>query len=680
MASGRYPGWMLECSFGGLGTAVSPDAIAQKGCWPDGKAAPMAHEACARLIASCQALETDLPPCFVFLVGGAGNGKSKIASDTIKNIGGQQVGNHHVFAQRIYKFVVNNGKSLYVVNDATIPPSESSKQPALANDISHALGQGSALLACVNRGVLIGETSTDLDPSTNEDLAARLITCWLLDANEDPVQQGEIRIEPQFQTDHYAFSRLLIDGAPRAFIHVVFMDQASLLEPWPDPAPQNELAEKPLNATLLKQVPINKRRHVEEPIGEFVGLLSGLAAGFKSQIKESEIDPILANAQSLSSQTAASAWCAVLRGAEIISGSHFTYRDLWALATHSLIGPCTASSLVELSNWVQARQDIYEKEPDSSDAWKAMVSLSSLRTHMLLFDAGHLDSVHCPATLFGWPLTSYGALKSIMSADPLRDFGPNNGKEYTNLMDRLATIEDGAYPGQDLAEENPLVRAYWTKFDSLFEEATAKLLDPEQPTLNLKQRNELLDWYGRYLFRLVAISRGWPAHTTLIDEWQEAWVETHDTGRLPRIVEKAFKNIVLPLSSDGDDESHFPVLRSRVDVTTPGENILTLGIPRNEFKINARTSGDSLILTLRSNAGNNDSSAESILDFHMVREALIKNDGMGFTDSLNLIEPRVERIRASLLSSQIGEADTAQRYCMNLAENQIEFTPKLNRK
>ena len=123
----------------------------------------------------------------------------------------------------------------------------------------------------------------------------------------------------------------------------------------------------------------------------------------------------------------------------------------------------------------------------------AVVSLSSLRSHMLLFDSGRGPGSGCPAESYDWPATTNEALRAVNHADPLREFGPRDGKEYTGLVDRLAGIEDGhSRPGEVLSEEDPLIAAYWTEFDTEFENAIAELVNPENSKATLKRRNEIL--------------------------------------------------------------------------------------------------------------------------------------------------------------------------------------------
>ena len=98
-----YPAWILERSFGGLGVAVSPNSEQLEGSWPDGPSSPMSREASNALISACNGgAGWNDPRCMVFLVGGAGNGKSKLAADTVKAVKGKFIGKGRSFAQRTY--------------------------------------------------------------------------------------------------------------------------------------------------------------------------------------------------------------------------------------------------------------------------------------------------------------------------------------------------------------------------------------------------------------------------------------------------------------------------------------------------------------------------------------------------------------------------------------------------
>ena len=118
----------------------------------------MSGAVCDALVQACsRSGGDDEPICISVLVGGAGNGKSKLASDVVSRISGVYVGDKSEFAKRSYEYLLENGSSLIVINDATIPPDAEIRSP-LAKDIGNAISQSKHILVCVNRGVLINET------------------------------------------------------------------------------------------------------------------------------------------------------------------------------------------------------------------------------------------------------------------------------------------------------------------------------------------------------------------------------------------------------------------------------------------------------------------------------------------------------------------------------------------
>ena len=108
-------------------------------------------------------------------------------------------------------------------------------------------------------------------------------------------------------------------------------------------------------------------------------------------------------------------------------------------------------------------------------------------------------------------------------------------------------------------------------------------------------------------------------------------------------------------------------------MTPSGGTALEIEVERANFKIGIRTSGYNIVATLRDQTRSDAAPIETLLDFHLLREALTKNDGRGFTDSLGVIEPRVERVRAGLLAAQASKQGQAQRYQARLDGRPIEF-------
>ena len=253
-----------------------------------------------------------------------------------------------------------------------------------------------------------------------------------------------------------------------------------------------------------------------------------------------------------------------MRGAEVEAGTHFTYRELWALFSHSVVGPATRDGLEALASWVHGRLDQI-KTATGEERLSALLGLGTLRTHMLLFDAGRRQTARSsPIQEYVWPNTVNEALRAAHLADPLRNFGPADGKETTSLAERLSWIEEGRLPGDELSKEDEDFAAYWTDLDAEIERVTRDEVDPRNDRSTLTKRNWLLSWYGRYMYRLVGLVRGWPAHCTVVDQWQTAWVEADEFQRLSSTLQEAILDIVLP-SLGGGAETFVTFMQPRVD-------------------------------------------------------------------------------------------------------------------
>ena len=687
-----YPRWILERAFGGIKVADSPLTVEDTSRWPSGVAAPMAKEVCDVLVNVCQRngdLEDDLS-CFIFLIGGAGNGKSRLAGETVKKIEARQVGGlSTMFAQRTYEFSLKkSARTLKIINDATIPDTSAQEHPGLARDIAVALTGRQHLLACVNRGVLIGEVNSfNTAPKSEEVCISRQLIEWLLSDlyNRASQENGTyLDIEHDNIVSHYRFSKVYINKNLRAVVHVVAMDEASQLEKWERTSP-SEIIQQPLACRELIQTPILEREFIDNQFAMFSDPVVNAASTYLQSIgntdNTSELDPVLANAKVLSCKRCAEAWCALLRGAEIISGTHFTYRELWALFSHSIVGPARVADLHVLRRWVRQKVEIARNgNSTSSERVQALMSLGQLRLHMTLFDAGRkrkLDAIL--KDQYEWVETTSEALESISQADPLRDFGPSDGSFYTNILDRLAYMGEESLPSVSLIEESPLVKAYWTKFDTCLERSIAEFIKPTRRGATIRERNAAFSWYAKYLFRLVSVAQGWPAHCTLINEWQCAWREVQRKHSLPNNLENAILGVVLPLYEASQNNTYFPIMKSRVNPPRVDSSVISISIPRNRFELHAEIRRDLIVLKITRIGNQGGIVAETVLDFHLLREALAQRHGSGFTESLAFIEPRIERIRASLLTSQISGNIQHQRYKVIHKGAQAHFAAPITR-
>ena len=655
-----YPAWILDRSFGGLGVAVSPNSGRPEGNWPDGRSSPMSREASDALISACNGgAGTDDPRCMVFLVGGAGNGKSKLAADTVRRVNGTFIGEERPFAQRTYSYSLASGGCLRIINDATIPRGDQHATP-LIQDLAEAMRAGDHLFACINRGVLIVEADhTEASGADPETCMASSIADWLLSGKISGPAEAEFRIERLHDEattpDHYTAAAVYFGEVKRAVIHVVYMDRASFLENWADTGQGTGDYRLPLPPNEIDVIPILSEDR-RSRASAFECCLSSAALSYARNAEFDFLDPVGANAMSLSRQQVARGWCSLMRGAEVISGTHFTYRELWALFAHSVVGPVTSDGLKSLANWVQKRLD-EAKRSSGEGRLSALMELGTLRTHMLLFDAGRATTDPTPKVKeYDWPRTMSEAHKSTHLADPLRHFGPSGGDEAAQLAEWLSSIEEGQLPGQRLSTEYEDVEAYWTELDAEIEKVIRDEVDPATGTSSLKKRNSLLGWYGRYMHRLVGLARGWPAHCTVVHDWQSAWLDASRRQRLAPEIGEAILEIVMPSSGPGG-ETFFTFMQPRVDAGDAAMARTMIALQRNRFEVEARTEGDRVEIKIsQGGRGGNDGPRDAVaaLDFHLLREASARSNGHGFTDSLMLIEPRVERIRASVVTCQLS--------------------------
>lgn len=655
-----YPNWILERSFGGIRVAASPLNGASADKWPSGPSSPMSFEACRAMMMACSAGDSLGPAHMVFLVGGAGNGKSRLAAQVVEHVHGIRKDEDSAFAQRCYEFALPNGRSLRVLNDATIPPADKSPW-ALRRDVTAAIRGKEHFLGCINRGVLIGEQSERASLSDSHEKIASDIIAWLLDGR----LRGDETVEPCLisgmsqEGGNYQFAKVCETGKVTAVLHLVYMDSASLLEEWTQPPPM-ERTDAALPTVDLRVTPLCdvKRGNVATA---FEPCLVNLAKNFHGELPQGFLDPIVANASSLSSEIVVRGWCSLMRGAEILSGTHFSYRELWALSAHSLVGPASSDTMSRLVQHVDENLEKIQT-PEIKDRVDGAVALGNLRSHMMLFEAG-TARVGNGASTFVWPRTTSDAIKAVHFADPVKHFGPSKGRESNDIDDALDGLKDGILPGAGLAAMNSAVGAYWSALDARIEEIVQEAIDPDKETgLALKERSNLLSWYGRYLYRLVALVRGWPAYVSIVSAWQDAWLDAYLTGRLDATLEDAILEIIAPMA-EGSHKALFTFLQPRVTQGEPNAPKVRIEIPRNDMNMAARVEGDRVDIEIRLRTQRDDQApAATSLDFHLLREAMAGLEGHGFTDSRLIIEPRIERLRAAMVAAQIRSGGDRNRF------------------
>jgi hypothetical protein len=663
-----YPEWIMERAFGGTQVADASGGQELDGCWPRGKAAPAASDCCALLLMACKNRVRTKPGVMVFLVGGAGNGKSFLAKQFTSQLRAKKTSAGGVFASRSYDYELENGGFLRVVNDATIPRADADRENSgLVADVRVVLENEGFLLACVNRGILVNEVNKARKrPDDKTGGLPNKVVNWLLSGRvEDEAGDGQgqrlvpMSNEAEASAGYYAACKLLDGGDVVATVHVAFMDHVSLLEPLPmvqkDGMVDGGVRLSPRPVTM---VPILGREDTDSPIPILAAMQEFYVGVERCMEGEaypgSDLDPLRSNLNALLVPGNLQGLGSILRGAEVISGGRITYRDAWGLAVLALVGANPKTNLQGYAEWVSITSSSavnHSLEPEAR--LTALVELALRRTHMALFSA------RGPRCLFGdaarqpsYP--SVPSVRALAAADPL--FGLDETIKGTVLR-KLTLLENGRGPGEALAEEDARFARIWTPLDKALECALLEWLDFTEQKVKFTSRNEVLSWYGQYLYRLYSLARGYPAHARIVDRWQRAWMDAR-TSTLKQDLNDGLNRIVFRPYEDPHPRTLLPLFAPRISPIAKGDGSkrAVLEVDRNQYQWSLKRGPDSLSATLSNYQLGDKRRAEFMLDFCMLKEVLAQAQGAGFTDGADDIEPRIERLRAEVLSIEVEKA------------------------
>lgn len=644
-----YPAWLQDRAFGGSEVAVSSNnGTGDPGPWPDGPSVPGAQRAIERLSRACRVQGSS--PQMVFLVGGAGNGKSFMASKAVRDADAKPLDKLSTFAKRCYRYYTSGGATLRVVNDATIP-AEGGDPKSLAEEIATSLNEGEHFLACVNRGVLIAEIHGRVEAEGQALVIDQLLRRMLTESVGEPVQSGEWSLNPCAAPNANALIFELSSGPGRSIkVEAIFMDSLSLLEVIPD--------DEAVGDTPTRNVrPILDSRRYKPRLAAFEKPLSMLSAAVEASMADGwpggDLDPVRANVMQFEKEKLADSWCRCTRGAEIIEGSNFSYRDLWGLSTLSLIGPSTNRDLSQLSDWISQRSREYRSATDGWAQCKALVSLAQLRAHVTLFGGLPLG-LPLGATAWHGVESSNDATMAMRRSDPLLDFDPAISKEVFGI---LSYLQQGRPVGDRLQAIDERLELAWSPFEAALDKTIAELVDPMVRGKEKFDRSELLVWYTQYVVRLVGLSLGRPAFAGVLTEWQKAKERADNGETQPERILRSLMEVILPrygTSQALEASSLLPILKPRVVSLGASQQHVAIRVRPQDFRVNVIARGEKLAVRVRLPGA--DEPAETSLDFHLLREALSRHGGLGFTDSLRHVEPRLERLRARILAMQLHGA------------------------
>lgn len=658
----HYPHWILDRSFGGSLVADAPGSQVKSSNWPIGRSTPAARECCDLLINCCNESSDDLST-LVFLIGGAGNGKSFLANYVTNEIEGIRTSDTGFFASRAYDYELANGRYLKVVNDATIPSQEDKANSGdLLKDIAIVFAKKGNLLACVNRGILLNEANNpNIDDTGDQNIKLSVdIVKWLLGGgSEIQTNSGFTITEISNQLGYYAFCCIEQDGTKLGYIHVAFMDHVSLFEPNPDNVSHTDkVTSKPLLLEQQAMTPILSGDRSDPSIPttqlllEFFTKLNEID---KEGLPGGSLDPFGANLESLSSPKSVSSLCSVMRGAEVISGNHFTYRDIWGCAVLASLGSLPISELAQYESWVKERANIVRDSNENVTVrLQAVIDLCLRRISSAVFSGqGPISITSGKSEQPKYP--SVQAIESLANADPLIGLDETVKKE---VLDKLSLLEENRGPGQSLANEDEDFSRFWTDLDYELESILLEWLQNDEEDIKFSERNQVLSWYGQYLFRLYSLSKGYPAYPQIVDRWQNAWIEAKNSTPKHDITQGLNRLVFLPFD-EADAATYLPLFSPKVEPvskSTDGART-SIRVQSRHYEWSIRRDGDSLILMLSNHKLGSEKMAEIIMDFSLIRECMAQIEGEGFTECAEDVEPRLERLRAEILSMEILESE-----------------------
>ncbi|WP_157377094.1 hypothetical protein [Agromyces sp. Root1464] len=596
----------------------------------------------------------------LFLVGGPGAGKSHAAAEAVMDlprVDAQDDG----LAQRAYRYSWGEREFL-LINDATITSDRYRRAP-LSREIAGIVESGSLLMACINRGVLVEEAAAL--SSSNATVGSDVVR-WLqsgesyAEALEDIDEvDGPVVISGQ-ETSYLRTATVHFQDEVIADIVVVNVDSCSLLEATP-----RVLVESGLGG-LRTLVPDSYRiaktikrdgLHADGTSGGqlFEAVVAALMDASSDDVPEGYFDPFDANIQSMASRQTQSGVLTLLRASEIVSGSTYTFRDLWGALSRCIVG--AASS--EYSH-ASARGLIHELQPASADPVKRFDEIRRLaqyRFSQALFGVG-MDLPEKPSDPRNNPVT-----RRTSAVDPVIDTVPGefsveepNAGWATPIVDAFSGPLTSGSPLESLVrllDDNDSFIGVVTDFDRRLDHAFVEAVSV--PRLSDPVREGLVAWYGRYITRLFAVAHGISAFRREISMWTLAWTmasELATASELPTLLENQLKTLVRPPRDGQGSNPLIPLLGSRAEPIIGDVVGAKLALASGPFDLRSSREGEELYFCVVEGAT---SSPRIRLDFALVRQAQSCTGGwIGVTEVADATSPRLERFRSTQLVGERG--------------------------
>jgi hypothetical protein len=633
-------GGLWDRATGGGGVASRPNASV--GDWPTAARPPAVSEAVRWFD---HQLFEDGAPKFLFLVGGPGAGKSHASASLVSKL--TEIGARpSSLAYRTYRYSAGK-RDLVLINDATIG-SEVHESGALVGDIGDTVAENSHLLACINRGVLVEEISKTGGAGSSQ-WPGDAVVNWL--HAQDPPRSTSSNgwgVETDVSKSYLRAGRLFEGDKLRAQLLVVFVDVCSLLERTPRVRiEQIDSGEFSIDADDYAVEKFPSRRDFaadETPAASLFTEVLATIGHLPEEGRASEFDPVTANLESLASSKVRNGVLSVLRAAEIATSQRLTYREVWGAIARCIVGDAT-----DRVNADQMRAHVQALQPQSShviERFREVQLVANLRFSQAIVGAdttgrAEVQAIRNPVT----------RLTEVV--DPVRDAVPGIFDELgdsgwaTPIADAFAGHVDSGSPLAQIIDglgEKDAFNAAVTDFDRQVDFAFAAAT--QHVELKDAERYSFIAWYGGYLMRLYAISKGIPAFRREISAWTLAW---YMSPTLPGDLEEQLHTLLKPprFPEKGKFSSLIPVFESRTNPVVGEAPAPKIALRAGSVEMKTRTASDSLFLYLEES---NRHIPPIVLDFPLMREALACDSGhSGITEVSDVTSPRLERFRAARL-------------------------------
>ena len=627
--------WLLERAFGGEEAAVTPTR-GPSGKWPESSGAPGATELLQHLVTLTKRKSGEGE--WVFLLGGAGNGKSYIARRLAASVGIE--GEQGDIARRLYQVPPSGPPRLVLVNDATIATTDRYQTDvncALWTDVSTwlELTKVPSALVNVNKGILIEEIrALERSPGRTNTPAKNLLDWLTFGTLSGDTCVRPVNTEGGGRT-YYRQADLVL-GRKSIRIHALDVDLASLLEPHPA-SPSVDIDQG--TCVPLRVLGDFENAALERQETSVAGQL--LAALVKNVLPDiasrPRICPLRANIESLQSPQSRAEMLQLLRAGEVVAGQVMTYRDFWGGVVLAMLGSrrTTQGALEQAPEAAVDRLLAeFEVEEEPYKRFQIIRQLAERRAHVALLWQGPIagDGLGEPRE---WPFA-----EALSVLDGAADF-----TRLTPILESaLRAINEGERPSS-LVPALQGSESGWTEFDLMVEDV---VLAAHQAEKSDARRKAIVSWYFKYIVRFASVFLGAFGHSQVIAEWMRVRNDNALTGDA---LDGLRRLLVYP---EPNQPLQLPVL---APVTEPARDLehhtthhgVVVQIPAQAYQLSPEVRDERVWIRVL-NERDQSRVAEVPLDFRLLREALACAHGSGFTEQGEDLVPRVERARASIVA------------------------------